>query len=276
MPDSVTVVATSAEIALFLVGLVALWRFVLSPAARAGSPPAPLPRWEVPLEKFVLFLLLVLCLPLCFGAAGGLILKHLALAGDAVTVFNGAAGQLGLLAGIALYRLVIDRTPGPRVTGGPGVFGSGLATFLIAMPVVTAVNLASQYLMEQAGWPVEKQDLIGMFAHADSPGLLVTLIILATITAPLTEEWIFRAGLFRYLRTRVPRGVALVLPGLLFAALHVNWKSLAGLASLPPLTLLAVIFSLAYERTGKIGTSMIAHALFNLNTIALIFSGVGL
>ena len=39
--------------------------------------------------------------------------------------------------------------------------------------------------------------------------------------------------------------------------------------------LLAVMFSLSYERTGKIGTPIVAHALFNLNTVLLILSGVG-
>jgi membrane protease YdiL (CAAX protease family) len=37
---------------------------------------------------------------------------------------------------------------------------------------------------------------------------------------------------------------------------------------------LAVIFSLAYERTGRIGTAIVAHALFNLHTVVLIFAGV--
>jgi uncharacterized protein len=37
---------------------------------------------------------------------------------------------------------------------------------------------------------------------------------------------------------------------------------------------LAVIFSLAYERTGQIGTAIVAHALFNFHTVLLILSGV--
>jgi membrane protease YdiL (CAAX protease family) len=61
----------------------------------------------------------------------------------------------------------------------------------------------------------------------------------------------------------------------LFASLHVNWRTWEGLTSFVPLVLLAIMFSLAYERTGNIGTPIVAHALFNLNTIVLIFSGVG-
>ena len=70
------------------------------------------------------------------------------------------------------------------------------------------------------------------------------------------------------------RAAALLLPAIFFASLHVNWTTLVGLPSLAPLVVLAVIFSLAYERTGTIGTAIVAHALFNLNTILLILAGV--
>ncbi len=71
----------------------------------------------------------------------------------------------------------------------------------------------------------------------------------------------------------MPRWLALVAPALLFGALHVAWKSLDGLGALAPLAALGIIFSIAYERTGRIGTSMVAHGLFNLNTVVLIFAG---
>ena len=99
------------------------------------------------------------------------------------------------------------------------------------------------------------------------------MIVLAVVVAPLTEELVFRAGLFRFLRGRVPRWLALVGPSLVFAMLHVDWSTLQGLASLAPLVVLAVVFSLAYERTGHIGTPIVAHACFTLNTIFVILSG---
>ena len=34
-------------------------------------------------------------------------------------------------------------------------------------------------------------------------------------------------------------------------------------------------FRLAYERTGRIGTTVVAHCLFNLNTIAMVLLGLG-
>jgi membrane protease YdiL (CAAX protease family) len=122
--------------------------------------------------------------------------------------------------------------------------------------------------------PIEGQDVVGLFVNAHSIAAKATLFVLAVCVAPVTEELVFRAGLFRYLRTRFPRRVSLLGPALIFGALHVDWKSLDGLAAFAPLTVLGMILSLAYERTGRIGTAIVAHALFNLNTILLLLAGV--
>jgi membrane protease YdiL (CAAX protease family) len=157
----------------------------------------------------------------------------------------------------------------------PGAFGSGTATFLISLPPLLLAAKGSDALLEFFHLPTERQNLVDMFEKADSLWLLTLMIALAIIMAPLSEELVFRAGLFRYLRSRIPHWIALIGSALIFASLHVNWKTFEGLNSLLPLMVLAIMFSLAYERTGNIGTPIVAHALFNLNTIVLIFSGVG-
>jgi hypothetical protein len=276
MADTLKVAAESLEIALALVGVVLLWRLVLSPAARARRTFAPLPPWNASVVQFLQFCLFVIGGAFIAGMVAAVSLQFLPLRGDAATVFNGSAAQLGMIAGIAAYWAGIERVrlKGPILPRG--IFVSGLATFLIALPALHATANAWQYFLQLCGLPIDHQDLIGMFAHADSPWLLTILIVLAVIIAPLTEELVFRAGLFRYFRTRMPRSVALVAPSVFFATLHVNWATLQGLASLAPLVVLAIAFSIAYERTGQIGTAIVAHALFNLNTVVMIFCGVGL
>jgi len=184
-------------------------------------------------------------------------------------MFVGGGFQFGMLAGIAFFRLILQRrvlTPDAPVTLHPAL--SGLATFLVSLPVLTVVSAVWQFLLQLCGITAEKQDLIAMFADAKSPGLLAFMISLAIVIAPITEELLFRAGIFRYVRTRLPRWAALLIPSVLFGALHAN------LASFAPLVALGVVFSLAYARTGRIATTIVAHGLFNLNTIVLIFSGV--
>ena len=38
---------------------------------------------------------------------------------------------------------------------------------------------------------------------------------------------------------------------------------------------LGIVFSLAYERTGTIGTAIVAHGAFNLNNLLVLLSGAG-
>lgn len=268
MPDRTTAIATAFELGLLLAGSILLWRFALSPAARLGKMPPALPRWNAPLTDFLLFLWLVCSGGFAGSLAAGSFLKAHPLSSDEVAALATAAGQFGILGGLAVFNIWFDRHRAPPAHSKENVFWSGIVTFLIAMPVVTVTSLVWQALLELGGLPAEKQDLIRMFLEVKSPWLLAVMIILACVGAPLVEELIFRAGIFRFARTRLPRWAALLVPACLFGLLHQN------LASFAPLVVLGVLFSLAYERTGRIGTSMIAHGLFNLNSLILILAGI--
>lgn len=272
--DSSEAFIAAFELTLLLTGLVLLWREVLSPRARASQPTsAALPPWRVSLADFLLFTFLIVCGSLFVSFIAGLLLKPFELSNDTALIIGSAAFQIGLLLGPAFIPLSLGHHPlRPPLNGA--AFRSGLATFLIALPVVTVANIAWLAFLKATGLPAEQQDLLRMFSQADSVGLLALMVVLATLVAPVSEELLFRATIFRYLRTRLPRWIALLLPGTIFAALHVSWPTFDGLPSLVPLITLAAIFSIAYERTGNIATAIVAHALFNLHTIVLLFAGV--
>ncbi len=139
---------------------------------------------------------------------------------------------------------------------------------MISLPLIGGIGLAWKTILEFFGHAASEQEMVDLFRNADDPALLGFMIFLAAVIAPVTEELIFRAGIFRYLRTRMPRALAFVLPSLLFAFLHGN------VTALVPLFALGVFFAYAYDRTGNIAVPMIAHALFNLNTIVLVMAGV--
>ena len=261
--------AVSVELCLILTGLALLWHYVVSPAARASRPAPRLSAWTISAADFMRFLLSVVCCMLLGNFAATLLLKLRPLAGDSKVMFLTASSHAGMLAGIVAFKLTVERVKLASAALRLNDLVDGAIAFLIALPVVTATNIAWPWLLKTCGVPLEKQDLVGMFAHARSPLLLALMIALATVTAPATEELVFRAGFFRFLRTRIPRWAALVGPSCLFAALHQN------LATFAPLVVLGVLFSLAYERSGRIATTIVAHALFNLHTIVLIFAGVG-
>jgi hypothetical protein len=145
----------------------------------------------------------------------------------------------------------------------------GLLVFLVSMPLVTGVALAWEWILQTLGLPTERQELVDLILQSKSPALLGSLAVMALVVAPVAEELVFRAGIFRFLRTRAPRWVAFGVSAGLFALLHANWMSAL------PLFLLGLVFAVSYERTGRITVPMFAHALFNLNTLLLVLSGIG-
>ena len=265
MSPRATLVANGLELALVFVGLLLLWPLAFSRAARGrrASWASPLTVWDAPLSGFLLFLWIVICGGLVGQFASTFFYKG--RSEDGKLILANAALEFGMLAGIALYRFGFSREK-PRFDFAPlRALRAGALTFVVAIPIVVGTGLIWQQLLQKAGLPTEPQDMIGRLANAESPKLLIAMITLATITAPITEELIFRAGFFRYARTRLPRWAALLAPACLFAALHQN------LATFAPLVALGIIFSIAYERTGRIGTSIVAHGIFNAHTVALIF-----
>lgn len=256
------------ELSLLLAGSVLVWRLGLCPAARRQPP--VLPVWDIKLTDFLLFLWLIILGGVMIQFAAVPLIRRLAIGESATLILTGSSFHVGMFIGVLIFSHL--RRP-PVVSPTRGVLElvfAGLATFLIVLPTITACSLLWQELLSILEIPAEPQDLIALFAGAKSPLLLSLMIFLATVVAPVTEELVFRAGLFRYARSRLPRWIALTLPACLFAALHAN------LASFAPLMLLGIIFSVAYERTGSIAVPMIAHGLFNLNTVVLILAGIGL
>jgi len=116
--------------------------------------------------------------------------------------------------------------------------------------------------------PDDPQDLLAVFGAVHSQSLLAAMLFVACVLAPLNEELLFRGAIFRFCRQRFGRAPALLVSGVLFGALHGNW------ASFVPLAVLGAILAMAYERTGDIRVSILAHALFNLNTLVIVLSGL--
>lgn len=249
-------------------GAILLIYFVATPAGRRQGRGYSLPEWKLQVSDFGILLCLFFSL-MVFGALlGGMIAKTLELTGPAATIASGGGAQLGMLLSAAIFHFGFGHKLIPLVRSAISVLISSAITFLITVSVVFGVLQIWQRLLSALGIPAPSQDLVGIFAEVDSPVLLTVMLVFAVVVAPLAEEFIFRAGIFRYLRSRTPRAVAVLVPAVVFAAMHGN------VGSFGPLVALAVIFSLVYERTGKISVTILAHALFNLNTLLVIFSGL--
>jgi membrane protease YdiL (CAAX protease family) len=144
----------------------------------------------------------------------------------------------------------------------------GAGALLVALPLLTLISLGWTFVVEKLGLPVEPQDVISIFSNTRSPLVIAGMLLVACVFAPVYEELLFRAGLYRFCRQKLGRGWAMVISGVCFGALHQNW------AGFLPLALLGMGLALAYEATGSIRVAIIAHGLFNLNTVLLLLSGL--
>ncbi len=264
MSDRVLFYANLVEGAMMLAGIILAFIYGRRWGSDVDRP--PLPAWAGTNLDFCLFAWIVLCGAILGSFAAGLLLRFGVYARPEQLVAASAGSQLGMLAGIALYNLGIGRERLPTMRFDRGAFASGAATFLISIPLLFVVAFPWEALLRHFHISLDKQEMINILANA-SPQLKAALIILATLVAPFGEELFFRAGFFRFARTRLPRWAALLFPAVLFGVLHLN------IASFAPLVALGILFSLAYERTRRIETTIIAHGLFNLCSTAIVLLG---
>lgn len=147
--------------------------------------------------------------------------------------------------------------------------GWGPLTYIAAIAVEICLVLAVRVL----DIPIESN--VRETTDADrTAGYVAGLVLTAVIMAPLVEELVFRAVVLRGLASRLGVIGAVAVQSVLFGCAHVDpsrgWGNL-GLA----ITLGAVgaAFGVAAVLTRRIGTTIIAHAIFNGVVLALVLSG---
>ena len=136
---------------------------------------------------------------------------------------------------------------------------SGLARLSFARAFVTGLVLLifAYPLIIFADWLTARGVPIGYSLK----GGVIRVILLATVIAPVAEEFIFRFFLYGVIRRYLGRSIGLIVSALLFAAVHVHLPSFA------PLFALGICFTLAYEWSGSLLVSMTMHAVFNAITL---------
>jgi uncharacterized protein len=273
------------ECALLLAGAFLIFRLAANPGPRArwlGTN--RLPAWPVTPVEFALYVFLILGSGLLFQSAVQILLDGpIARAPDGAGLkifIYGTGLEGGGLLGWLLFRSMQKTWPAgyiamepPPVPPAPALPWSRVVLcaggiLLVALTVMTALSLGWVFLLRRLGLPEDLQEAIAIFSNAKSPLVIAGMLAVACGLAPLNEELLFRAGIYRFCRQKLGRNPALLISGGLFGAMHANW------AGFLPLAVFGIILAMAYEATGDIRVSVVAHGLFNLHTILFVLSGL--
>lgn len=262
-----------------LVGSLVSFIILIVKVRRAGKLGRyPISVWPLSNHNFALFVMALLV----WFVVSGLSVIHLhgwimgpdASPGSGVAVLGGLILQAGMLYLFLRFKFHY-RNPneGPlssRILSVQQSLFLGLFYFLASLPVVYGVGVAWNGFLEllrSQGFDIDLplQDAVLLFQETTDPLVFAGLMALALIVAPVVEETVFRAGVYRFFKGRTPIPVALLISGLLFGVIHGNLQSLPGLVAV------GFCLGLAYELSGSLRVSIFFHAFFNLNSIIWIF-----
>lgn len=122
----------------------------------------------------------------------------------------------------------------------------------------------SEWVVQITGCPL-LQDVVNVLATGE-PEIRITMIVLAVIVAPFTEECFFRGFVYNILKQWNGPVSAAIASSILFGAVH------ASLPQFLPLTLFAIVQCIAYEKARSLWLPITLHILFNgLSALAILF-----
>ncbi len=130
---------------------------------------------------------------------------------------------------------------------------------VVAVLAVWPVCIGLYYLMGSLV-PIKPDDLhpVLLFVREASWPWLAASVLGTVVLAPIWEELLYRGLLQSMLRKHLGAWPAVLVSSALFAATHWNQPQ-----AIPSLLVLAVVMGYCYERTGRLFSPILIHALFN-------------
>ena len=88
-------------------------------------------------------------------------------------------------------------------------------------------------------------------------GWIVVLVVVVALGAPVIEELVYRGLILQALQSRLNDWLALIISAAWFALIHLQPVELPGLFAF------ALVLGICFQRTGRLGMSVMAHIGFN-------------
>jgi hypothetical protein len=246
-------------------GLMAGALMALGAALVAINKPWPL---EFFMRRLVMFLTFLYA-----GLALGAWAQHLLGTAAERSVLNMVIVTL-CFQGAAL--VLISRFLREHQVGWGGAFGFGkpgqgralllgmIAAFIF-LPIGWGLQMASAQLMTRIQIKPVAQQAVQALQDAEVWPDRIFLGVVAILLAPVAEEMLFRGILYPAIKQAGYPRVALWGTALLFAATHHNAPTFL------PLTLLAIVLALLYEKTNNLLAPIVTHSLFNAMNFLVLY-----
>jgi membrane protease YdiL (CAAX protease family) len=172
--------------------------------------------------------------------------------------------------GTGFLVLLVLVAPPPGVGYRPLRAGSVLAHYVPFALVWVALATAYLHVMVAIGHPIEPQPALLQLMAGEQSGLaLLRQVTLVVVLAPIAEEILFRGYLFTAVSLVAPMWLTQVVTATLFGLVH-------GLAHALPIGVLSLLFGYLRQRHRSLLPSMLAHAVHNGVTLALLLTWPGL
>ncbi len=276
----VAMLLVGALIAFLGVGVVGFGLFVTAivllssgKIKRGYAPPAP--GGSVYLEMFALFLVSFLVVQFAAGivySVNGMDLSRVMVWLILPVMF----WPLARGTSVAAWKHAVGWHRGKGVAQeiGAGVVGylAGLPIVALGLGIAVVLSIVMALLVEMVTGGAAEQASHPVIDQMGSGGVwgIVTLYLLASVWAPLFEETFFRGALFHHMRGKLGVVASALLVAFIFASIHPQ-----GIALIPGLMGLAVVFALIREWRGSIIGPMVAHSMHNATLVTVMLLALG-
>ena len=142
----------------------------------------------------------------------------------------------------------------------------GVGGYGIALPLL----LLGQSVGAHIPGPTPSNPAIPLLANAGTVWVQILLVSLATLAAPLCEEFLFRGVFYNAAKLKVGVWPAIVLTGLIFGFVHP-----VGIGEMVPLAVLGGVFAWMAETRKSLVPSMLGHFLQNSMATAVLLLALG-
>ncbi|NGX50260.1 MAG: hypothetical protein K1060chlam2_00101 [Chlamydiae bacterium] len=153
-------------------------------------------------------------------------------------------------------------------------FGLGVATWIVAFPLVALVSFSVEFITYLLTGVIGIEQVAIRFLKmaSEAPFLFSIALFSAVIVAPIIEEIVFRGLLLTYLKQKLGFRGALLLSALIFSLFHFSpSQGVSNFPILSSLFVLSLYLGFLYERQSSLIAPIALHMTFNSISVIRIF-----